>query len=250
MTNFWLPGLVPVDLGMSGGDYDEINHRKLLWHTTEGSSVAGARGAFADYPPHLCYDPWADYGEQYLPLNRHSYSLKSSESDDEACIQVEIVGYADESHAWPDEILRRLAARVVKPIVDLVHIPANYQTFYTSGQGIVLADPDSPIRLSDSSFRDYAGHLGHQHAPSPDSHWDPGGLPIYTILVYAEEDELPTPQDVWNYPMPHPHNASVIGWAKDVLWENNSALARVEAEQKTMKEDLAAIKELLECMSR
>jgi hypothetical protein len=197
MGDIWLPGYKRVDLGWAGAPYDEMAHPKLLWHTTEGTSVNGARAAFRNYPPHGCYDPWVDGAEQYVPLNRHAFALAGAESDDEFVIQWEIVGRAAESHTWPEWVLERLGRRVAAPIAAAVGVPAQHLRFYRADEGIVLARSTSPIRLSASTLRAFSGHLGHQHAPAPDAHWDPGGLPIDRILAYAhtQEDDMPLTDD-------------------------------------------------------
>lgn len=200
MTDVWLPGYRRVDLGLDGAGYVDTAHPKLLWHTTEGSSVASARAAFEDYPPHVCYDPRTDEAEQYIPLNRAAYACKAN--DREYVIQVEIVGFASQSHTWSDEILGRLYRRVVAPITAAVGVAPAVCSYGFLGEGDgILASPDSRIRLTLAQLRAFSGHLGHQHMPSPDAHWDPGRLPINKILAYAQGDDMPlTPDDgnvVW-----------------------------------------------------
>jgi hypothetical protein len=193
MPDIWIPSLPRVNLGLAGGPYDDWSAPKVLWHTTEGGSVLGARKAFAPYPPHLCYDPNTRQGEQYIPLNRHSYSLRKSESDDEYCIQVELVGYASQTHLWSDTLLRAIAQDIVRPLRELAGVPdvVVWKGFHGERDGIVLASTKSPIRLTDAELRAFSGHLGHQHAPGSgtdgDEHWDPGALPMGKILAYSQE---------------------------------------------------------------
>lgn len=195
MADVWLPGWRRVDLGLHGGPYDDIRRPKALWHTTEGGSVAGARRAFAPYPPHLCYDPRNRDGEQYVPLNRHSYSLRGAESDDEYCLQIELVGYAGQAHTWPDEWLRNIAVDVIRPLRALAGVPdvVVWHGFLGEAEAgrrrITLASASSPIRLTDAQLREFAGHLGHQHAPRPDEHWDPGGLRIARAIELSHDEE-------------------------------------------------------------
>lgn len=170
----WIPGYTKIDLGPDGGPYDETRHPKGGLHTTEGSTLAGAESAFKAYPPHLGYDPLRRIKHQYVALNRYSYAYRGSESDDEFIIQVEMVGFARQTHLWSDEAYRNIAEDVIKPLEDLVGIPRSYLRFYGEGEGIILASPTSPIRLTASQLRNYSGWLGHQHIPAPDFHWDPG----------------------------------------------------------------------------
>lgn len=211
MADIWLPGYTRVDLGASvaGGVYDDTSRPKLCWHSTEGRTITAARNAFRAYPPHVCYDPVTDQAEQYVPLGRHSYAFRQSENDDEFVVQVEIVGFAAQSHLWGDDILRRLAHRVVVPIRAAVGVPdvVIRTGFHGEGEGIILARENSPIRIGPAELRTFAGHLGHQHLPG-EGHWDPGRLPIHKILTYSQEADVALTDDdirrIWHYPSPNP----------------------------------------------
>lgn len=189
----WLPGYTRVDLPLAGGAFAETKHPKLEWHTTEGRSVAAAGAAYRPYPPHLCVDPATGEKVQHIPLNRHAYANKSDRSDREYVIQVEVVGFAAQSHTWSEERLRWLGQHVVAPIRDAVGVPDVVVRggFHGESEGIILASPTSPIRLTDASLRVFSGHLAHQHMPAPDAHWDAGRLPIDRILTYSQEAAVP-----------------------------------------------------------
>jgi hypothetical protein len=189
----WIHGFTRVDLGPSGGIFDETSHPKGCLHTTEGSTIAGAESAYRNYPPHIGYDPTRRVKHQYVPLNRHSYAFKGSESDDEYVIQIEIVGFARQTHLWSQTIYNRIAEDVMKPLEELVGIPQRSLRFYGEGDGIVLASPDSPIRLSPGALRNYRGWLGHQHIPSPDAHWDPGKFQIQKAFAHLKSLEPAPP---------------------------------------------------------
>lgn len=242
MADIWVPGFTRVDLGatVAGGAYDEWAHPKALWHTTESISADGAERAFRPYPPHLCYDARFRLGRQYVPLNRHSYSLRKSESDDEFCIQVELVGFAADTHIWPDEWLRNIGVDVVRPLRELAGVPdvVVWKGFHGEGEGIVLASKGSPIRLTDAELRGFSGHLGHQHAPGSgtdgDEHWDPGRLPMQKILDYSQEDDMPTVKELMDYPVRRADDPTktsslggVIGWYDLHLQETNALIKAV-----------------------
>lgn len=215
----YLPGATFVDLGPDGGPYDEITRPKVCWHTTEGTSIAGAEAAFRSYPPHLCYDPRSRERRQYVRLDRHSYALRGGESDDEYVVQIELVGRAAETHGWPDEWYRNIGEDLVRPLRKTVGVPDQHLRFYRADEGIVLARPTSPIRLSSSAFRAFSGHLGHQHAPAPDEHWDPGGFRIDKALNYSQEDDMS-----WNDPLtfskPDGSGTSTYNASAWLLWTN------------------------------
>ena len=188
----WLPGFERRDLGPDGGPYDDTSRPKICWHTTQGSTLAGAEAAYAPYPPHLGIDPVRRIKRQYVSLDRHSYAFRGAENDDEFVIQIEVVGFAQGTHMWPDSVLRWLGEEVVRPIRDAVGVPdvVVWHGFKGEGDGIVLARSDSPIRLTSAQLRNFSGHLGHQHMPAPDEHWDPGALPVGKILAYSKDYDM------------------------------------------------------------
>jgi hypothetical protein len=186
----WIPGFEIRDLGgPTGGPYDRHDNPKLLWHTWEGYSWNGAESAFRNYPPHVAVNPIDKRRCQYVPLDRHAYSLAGTDAEDSFVIQVEVAGYAGESHDWTDEWLEWLGAEVLAPIREIVDIPGVIcpQGFHGEGEGIILASPSSPIRYNMQSWDAFSGHVGHQHAPAPDDHWDPGRLDVRSIINASEE---------------------------------------------------------------
>lgn len=116
---------------------------------------------------------------QLLPLNVGAYTLenKSGGADTNRSgpvIQVEICGYANDD--FNDVEMNALA----KWLADLVKagIPldlSQHPHFYGPNEGIVLARPDAPQRVSAAAFQSFNGFMGHQHAPE-NAHWDPGRL--------------------------------------------------------------------------
>jgi hypothetical protein len=180
-----LPGFTWKDLGPDGGPFDQRDKVKVLVHTTEGNTLAGAEEAFKRYPPHLGYDPVRRIRRQYVSLDRHSYSIKNSEAEDDYVIQVEIVGRAHQTHQWSDTIYQNFAIDVILPLESTLGVPRRHLRFYRDDEGIVLARPTSPVRLSAAAWRNYTGWLGHQHAPAPDEHWDPGGFLMDKAFSYV-----------------------------------------------------------------
>lgn len=183
--SIWIPGYERYTYpGLGGYPFDYYDNPKLCWHTTEGGSVGGALGAYAPYPPHAIVNPSTGEKLQHISLDLAAYSAMD-QNDRHHIIQFEVVGFAGSSHTWPESTKQWLGENVVKPLRDLVGIPDNYLQFYGEGDGVVLASPYSPIRLSPNELRNYSGHLGHQHLPNPDEHWDPGRMDIQSILGYS-----------------------------------------------------------------
>ncbi|SES20792.1 glycoside hydrolase family 25 protein [Lentzea albida] len=197
----WLPKAKRVNLGanVAGGPYDDVRKPKVCWHFTQGSSLAGARAAFAAYPPHIGYDPKTRELEQYVPLDRHSYAFFNGEADDEYIIQIEVVGFSEQAHLMSDEHVQNIVDDLVDPLEELIGVPPVVirHGFRGAGEGIVLASPSSPIRISLEELREFSGHLGHQHIPG-DGHWDPGKFRIDEVLKRSQgEDDMS-----WDTPIP------------------------------------------------
>jgi len=191
----WLPGYDRLDLGPDGGIYDEMSHPKGCIHTTEGSTLGGAESAYRLYPPHIGYDPNRRIKHQYIRLDRCSYAFKGSESDDEYVIQVEIVGFAAHTHEWGAQAYRNIAEDVIKPLEQAIGIPRTSLVFHGADEGIYpyISTASSPIRISSAALRNYSGWLGHQHIPSPDTHWDPGRFLIHKCFDHLKSLEPQIP---------------------------------------------------------
>ncbi len=163
----WHPGAVRVphqDAGaFTGGG------AKLVWHTTEGSSLPAYQGS----APHFTIDPRTGRLWQHVAINRAARTLKAGGPNFWNTIQVEIIGFAGATHTWPPTAYKHLRdlARWIETNGD---VPRRSTVSFTDARNV--------RRLSAESFRTYAGHIGHQHAPAPNDHWDPGRLDIKQIL--------------------------------------------------------------------
>lgn len=201
----FLPGWTFVDLGPDGGPFDEMSHPKVILHTTEGSTLEGAEAAYKAWPPHLGYHTTKRTKRQYVRLDRHSYALRNPESEDEFCIQVEMVGFASQTHLWTPQVYQNIHEDIVVPLRDAIGVPDVHLNFMRADQGIVLASKRSPIRLRPSELRAFSGWMGHQHAPGladdgsvltyGDEHWDPGG---FLIELALEGDDVSLAEDERN----------------------------------------------------
>lgn len=176
--------------GKPGYKYDRVGPKKLCLHTTQGKSLRGAESAYKKYPPHIGCDFRTKTVHQYVPLNKASYSAKGAENDDEPMIQIEIVGYAQESHNWSDEMLQWLVDEVFFPVWQLwpyaVQGPAKGFKGEMDKEAI-WASSKSPIRFSNREFEMFSGIVGHQHLPAPDNHWDPGAIDIDKIIFMLNQ---------------------------------------------------------------
>lgn len=205
MADLWIPSWEHVPyVGLGGGSYTDLENPKLLWHTWEGDSWAGAEsvGGWARYPPHCGAHREDRLVRQYVPLNKSAYSLANTAAEHEYVIQVEVNGFARETQEWSDDDMDWLRSAVLEPIQQAVGVPRIVvpQGFHGEGEGIVLATKSSPIRFgSVADLRGFSGHMGHQHSPG-DEHWDPGRFRIDYLL--GDDDVLdaqdPIVQDIRN----------------------------------------------------
>lgn len=233
-----LDGFTQVDLDSTGiqspevgRPYDESSHPKICLHTTEGSTIEGAERTFARVPPHVGVEFRRRLRHQYLPLDRCSFSLRGDENDDEFIVQIEIVGFAGSPPGRAE--CEWLGAEVVAPIARAIGCPLKPapQGFHGDGEGFTLASTTSPIRFrSVADLRNFSGVLGHQHAPAPDEHWDPGRIDIDTILQAAihGDDDMPfTPEQI--------ENLTAKGVSKALATEGSAARVGVrEVVEKTL----------------
>lgn len=198
----YLPGIETI-AGQSAGAMAGGRGRKLLLHSTEGSTIEGAVGAYRarNVWPHLTVDCPRRRAVQHLPLQLAGRSLKNKAGGVETnragqyLVQIELVGFAGRPHTIGDvDDLDWFAREVVRPIheatgvplhsvVDWVPYPASY------GEG-------ARQRVAASRWADLSGIVGHQHAPEND-HGDPGALDVARIIATAtsQEDDMPLTED-------------------------------------------------------
>jgi hypothetical protein len=160
---------------------------KLVWHTTESSpgSVAVVdqvlRAKHAE--PHFVIGRGTTGLEviQYFPLSVGGRALEhpsgTPETNAANCVQIEVCGYAQDSHSWDGETLDALAT-LARMIERRTKIPRRRPRRFRS-----LKDGAGQHRFSGWRFVLARGHVGHQHAASqPGGHWDPGALRIREVF--------------------------------------------------------------------
>jgi hypothetical protein len=203
MADIRVPEWEQVTLGATGGTYDPGRRIKLCWHTWEGTSWESAEDTYFGNPPHAGAKI-GDRVRQYVPLNRHSFALRGDENDDELTIQIEVAGHANRSRDLTDDQLRWLATEVLDPLnralaaagmptIPAVLPPKGFRD-EDDGEFLPLAVAGSLIRFTRAEYEAYSGHMGHQHAPSPNHHWDPGFLDVARIISFSSSS-TPDPED-------------------------------------------------------
>ena len=140
-----------------------------MWHTTETNGLPNYGGS----APHFTLDPATGRLWQHIPLNLGARALKPGGPNFWNAVQVELLGFAKDSHTWPDGSYRRIA-KLARWIESNFGVPR--------GCGVTFkGDHSTPHLPSFEAFKSYAGHIGHQHVPG-NTHWDPGALKINLVL--------------------------------------------------------------------
>jgi N-acetyl-anhydromuramyl-L-alanine amidase AmpD len=167
MGALWHPNAVRRIHSDAGGF--QSGGRKLVWHTTETSNLPNYGGS----APHFTLDPANARLWQHIPLNRAARALKGGGPNFWNTVQVELIGFARESHTWPDARYQEIA-KLARWIEANFGVPRKCSVqFVGSGQIAHLGSLDAVNR--------HEGHLGHQHVDG-NNHWDPGRLKIDLIL--------------------------------------------------------------------
>ena len=170
--------------GKGGLTFTSKANPKLVIHTTETPPTWTPS---YPYPPHLTVNLLdASRIWQHVTLDKGAYAMKSASPESPnyeagATYQIEHTGYAADTPGQPDIWYENLAREVV-----WFHknkgVPLRYADFTGSdGYG------EWPGRMSQAEFKAFSGVCGHQHAPSPNAHWDPGNLDVAKLKRFVDE---------------------------------------------------------------
>lgn len=183
-------------IGNSAGSMNGDGSRKLLLHSTEGSTIEGAVAAYRanNSWPHLTVDCPRRRIVQHLNLTVAARSLRNTPGgadqtnrDGDILVQVEMVGHAGTpTDLGSPEDLTWFGREVVRPVCVGLHIPMRTSVRWVSYPASYGTTADQ--RLSPAAWDAYSGLLGHQHAPD-NSHGDPGSIDIAWILRAATEED-------------------------------------------------------------
>lgn len=188
----WLAGVERIE-GQSAGAMSSTGGRKLLLHSTEGTTIEGAVAAYRarNVWPHITVDCPERRVVEHLPLEVAGRSLRNEPGGVETnragavLVQIEMVGFA----GTPESIgssadLDWFGREVVAPIAALTGIPLTTGVrwvAYPSSYGEGAAQ-----RVPAALWAGLSGLVGHQHAPEND-HGDPGALDVDRILDAAND---------------------------------------------------------------
>lgn len=136
--------------------------------------------------PQLLYDPSTRRLGQYLSLHRAGAALANDrggvETNRAGVIQVEILGYSEDSPGDPDEWVRNFAADVAAPVCRIFGIPPRLWRNFVGPEAGFIAREDAPQRMPMDVWTTWSGILAHQNAPE-NEHWDAGGYKGRLLIV-------------------------------------------------------------------
>lgn len=162
---------------------------KILLHTTETSSWPDYDGGAK--APTLTYYVKTRKWRQHNYLDTSARALGDPAStpvreNRDNVIQIEIIWYAAKAKDLPDTAYRDLAAFIA------------YVREEWGGPNLVTAafvgnSAAGGAHMTSAQYDAFNGILGHQHAPSPSTHWDPGAINGALLLKYVRELENKAP---------------------------------------------------------
>jgi hypothetical protein len=179
----------------SGGPF------KIVHHTTEGSTYAGARAAYAAARSDPHFTVAGDDIIQHVDTEAAARSLRNRpggvETNRDSAVQIEIVAHAGRPK---DVATLQAVARLCRWIETEHGVPQRWPSgrprFTTNGR-----DPGGHNRNAEI-WEAEGGHYGHSQVPE-NTHWDPGYTPAELAIVTPEaafdpHDELAAvaPQDI------------------------------------------------------
>jgi hypothetical protein len=175
----WLPGAVQSPQP-GGVTLDRSLPPRAVWHITWDALTNGQQPQFSavsnylktvEYCPHLMWNPFTGYIEQFYPASVGGRALKYNNQDGAACIQIEVF-------FTPGCVVGGKQYNTVAetPCVGLDRILA-----WTDSLGIPRVWPMGAPQWQGNSrdiptWNGNAGHYGHCHSPG-DDHTDPGPMP-------------------------------------------------------------------------
>lgn len=184
---------------MAGSSEFTGGPKKLVLHTTEGKSIAGAEATYGvnGIAPHFTIDSTLKRFVQHIDTSRAASAMKNVsggvQTNRDGAIQVEMIGYAAFTHGWEDDNLVWIGD-IVRLICEREGIDVyNYPQFVGTESG-TIATPTAPQRMSYAEWESFNGVCGHQHVPE-NSHWDPGRLPYQRMLELTGPIDNPTEEE-------------------------------------------------------
>jgi N-acetylmuramoyl-L-alanine amidase len=171
---------------------------KIVHHTTEGATAAGAFDAYRENrsDPHFTVDATTIY--QHLDTGMAARALRNRsggvQTNRESAIQIEVVGFAHRPKVKPT---LKNVARLCRWIEKTHQIPKIWPNGppKTANNG---HDPGGHNRNS-ANWDGKGGHYGHCHVPE-NTHWDPAYTADEVSFLMAYDPEAGEVEAIDQYP--------------------------------------------------
>ena len=158
---------------------------KIVHHTTEGSTAAGAMSAYRSNrsDPHFTVDANTIY--QHISTDKAARSLRNSsggvQTNRDSAIQIEVVAFAGRSK---DRRTLENVARLCRWIERTYDIPQVWPNGFPEPaiNGENPASHGVPHNRNARTWDTEGGHYGHSHVPE-NTHWDPAYTPSELEIV-------------------------------------------------------------------
>lgn len=193
-----MPGAVQVPQP-GGVTLDTSLPPRFVWHITwDALQPDGSQPAFSavanylqgkEYCPHIMWNPFTGYMEQYYPANVGSRALAYNDQDGGACVQVEVF-------FSPGCVVNGVKYATVAdtPLIGFEDLLA-----WGDSLGVPRAWPMGAPQWSGNArdvdiWNNNAGHYGHCHSPG-DTHTDPGPMPALTGTINPQSASITPVQE-------------------------------------------------------
>lgn len=201
----------------TNGQPQPISGHRGLIHSTEGSSLPDYQGGRTN--PNFTVDPWRKRRYQHVPSD---VAARATMANNSMFVQIEIIGFCDLAYAkkygMQSYYLETMGADELAYIAESLAIIGDANGIpVTSGvtweEYPRSAWAQNGVRLSQAALNGYSGWLGHQHAPKPDLHGDPGTWP-HTMNLFSAMKGIDPP--------PHPPKPTPVALKVDGLMGQNT----------------------------
>lgn len=163
--------------------------KRLVLHTTEGASLAGAEAAYKAkaIAPHFTVEPatkrWAQHIDTASSASAMANLSGGVQTNRDGAIQIEIVGYAANTQNLTDDVLKWLGG-IVRLVCEREGIDVTKYPRFVGTESGTIATTTAPQRMSFAAWENFNGVCGHQHVPE-NHHWDPGRFPYDRMLALS-----------------------------------------------------------------
>ena len=160
---------------------------KIVHHTTEGSSAAGAFSAFRSNrsDPHFTVDGTAIY--QHIDTGSAARALRNAaggvQTNRDSAVQIEIVGFAHRPKT-------RATLENVRRLCRWIEAEHNVPKVWPNGPPKPARDGNDPggHNRDAATWNTTSGHYGHSNVPE-NTHWDPAYLATEVAFLMLESTE-------------------------------------------------------------